>query len=187
VTTDLFLAPCCALGDPHHAPSKALGFVVVVCFFVFRDRVSLCSPGCPGTHSVDWAGLELRNLPASASQVLGLKACSIMLGTHLFNLIKGQWTSLAGTPGSCGPQGPFLQEAFSGTEFGELQMAAAVELGTGLVDGEVRLLSQAPDCPVDLISGGLEGRVGRIVTSCSSTSGPATVAPSLSVATPIPP
>jgi hypothetical protein len=38
--------------------------------------VSLCSPGCPGTHSVDQAGLELRNLPASASQVLGLKACA---------------------------------------------------------------------------------------------------------------
>jgi hypothetical protein len=33
----------------------------------FRDRVSLYSPGCPGTHSVDQAGLELRNLPASAS------------------------------------------------------------------------------------------------------------------------
>jgi hypothetical protein len=28
---------------------------------------SLCSPGCPGTYSVDQAGLELRNLPASAS------------------------------------------------------------------------------------------------------------------------
>jgi hypothetical protein len=42
----------------------------------FRDRVSLHSPGCPGTHSVDQAGLELRNLPASASQVLGLKACA---------------------------------------------------------------------------------------------------------------
>jgi hypothetical protein len=41
---------------------------------VFRDRVSLCSPGCPGTHSVDQAGLELRNPPVSASQVLGLKA-----------------------------------------------------------------------------------------------------------------
>jgi hypothetical protein len=41
---------------------------------VFRDRVSLCSPGCPGTHSVDQTGLELRNPPASASQVLGLKA-----------------------------------------------------------------------------------------------------------------
>jgi hypothetical protein len=43
---------------------------------VFQDRVSLCKPGCPGTHSVDQAGLELRNLPASASQVLGLKACA---------------------------------------------------------------------------------------------------------------
>jgi hypothetical protein len=41
-----------------------------------RDRVSLCSPGCPGTHFVDQAGLALRNSPASASQVLGLKACA---------------------------------------------------------------------------------------------------------------
>jgi hypothetical protein len=48
------------------------------CLFglVFRDRVSLYSPGCPGTHLVDQAGLELRNLPASASRVLGLKACT---------------------------------------------------------------------------------------------------------------
>jgi hypothetical protein len=43
-------------------------------FFFFWDRVSLCSPDCPGTHSVDQAGLDLRNLPASASRVLGLKA-----------------------------------------------------------------------------------------------------------------
>ncbi|GAB1288398.1 Aquaporin-7 [Apodemus speciosus] len=35
--------------------------------------VSLCSPGCPGTHSVDQPGLKLRDPPASASQVLGLK------------------------------------------------------------------------------------------------------------------
>jgi hypothetical protein len=41
-----------------------------------QDRASLCSPGCPGTHSVDQAGLELRNPPASAPQVLGLKACT---------------------------------------------------------------------------------------------------------------
>ncbi|GAB1291046.1 Abasic site processing protein HMCES [Apodemus speciosus] len=40
---------------------------------VKKDRVSLWSPGCPGTHSVDQAGLELRNPPASASLVLGLK------------------------------------------------------------------------------------------------------------------
>jgi hypothetical protein len=45
----------------------------VLFFLFFRDRVSLCSPGCPGTHSVDQAVLKLRNLPASASQVLGLK------------------------------------------------------------------------------------------------------------------
>jgi hypothetical protein len=48
-----------------------------VCLFFFpRDRVSLCSPGCPGTHSVDQSGLELRNPPASASQVLGLNVCA---------------------------------------------------------------------------------------------------------------
>jgi hypothetical protein len=39
-------------------------FIHLFCFF--RDRVSLYSPGCPGTHFVDQAGLELRNLPASA-------------------------------------------------------------------------------------------------------------------------
>jgi hypothetical protein len=42
-------------------------------FFFFQDRVSLCSPGCPGTHFVDWAGLELRNPPASASLSAGIK------------------------------------------------------------------------------------------------------------------
>jgi hypothetical protein len=47
------------------------------CFVLFCcHRVSLCSLGCPGTHFVDQAGLELRNPPASASQVLGLKACA---------------------------------------------------------------------------------------------------------------
>jgi hypothetical protein len=45
-------------------------------FLFFRDRVSLYSPGCPGTHSVDQASIEHRNPPASASQVLGLKACA---------------------------------------------------------------------------------------------------------------
>jgi hypothetical protein len=54
-------------------------------FSVFGDRVSLCSPGCPGTHSVGQAGLELRNLPASASQVLGLKAWAIMAGSVYYS------------------------------------------------------------------------------------------------------
>jgi hypothetical protein len=48
----------------------------LVGFDFFQDRVSLYSPGYPETHSVDQAGLELRNLPASASQVLELKACT---------------------------------------------------------------------------------------------------------------
>jgi hypothetical protein len=46
---------------------------VCVCMCVFQDRVSLHSPGCPGTHSVDQAGLELRDPLASASQVAGIK------------------------------------------------------------------------------------------------------------------
>jgi hypothetical protein len=53
-----------------------LGHIHIVsprCLFdlVFWDRVSLCSPGCPGTHSLDLAGLKLRDPPASASPVLG--------------------------------------------------------------------------------------------------------------------
>jgi hypothetical protein len=54
--------------------------IIMFFFFFFWDRVSLCSPGCPGTHFVDQAGLELRNPPASASRVLGLKACATMPG-----------------------------------------------------------------------------------------------------------
>jgi hypothetical protein len=46
----------------------------------YQDRVSLCSPGWPGTHFVDQAGLKLRNLSASASRVLGLKACTTTPG-----------------------------------------------------------------------------------------------------------
>jgi hypothetical protein len=63
-------------------------FVLFVCLFVcfgfwflvFQDRVSLYSPGCPGIDFVDQAGLELRNLPAYVSQVLGLKVCTTTPG-----------------------------------------------------------------------------------------------------------
>jgi hypothetical protein len=48
-------------------------FYFILFILVFRDRVPLDSPDYPGTHFVDQAGLKLRNLPASASQVLGLK------------------------------------------------------------------------------------------------------------------
>jgi hypothetical protein len=53
-------------------------FLFFVCLFVclFFKTGFLYSPGCPGTHSVDQAVLELRNPTASASQVLVLKACA---------------------------------------------------------------------------------------------------------------
>jgi hypothetical protein len=51
-----------------------------LCFlFVFFETGFFCV-ACPGTHSVDQAGLELRNLPASAFQVLGLKVCATTPG-----------------------------------------------------------------------------------------------------------
>jgi hypothetical protein len=64
----------------HQAMEQTMFQLDIFFFFVFWDRVSLCSPGCLGTHSVEQAGLELRNLPASASWVLGLKVCATMPG-----------------------------------------------------------------------------------------------------------
>jgi hypothetical protein len=37
---------------------------------LFFKIYSLCSPGCPGTCSIDQVGLKRRHAPASASQVL---------------------------------------------------------------------------------------------------------------------
>jgi hypothetical protein len=42
--------------------------------------------GCPGTHYVDQASLKLRDLPASASRVLGLKASAIILSNFSLSL-----------------------------------------------------------------------------------------------------
>jgi hypothetical protein len=63
--------------------SVCILFFLFVCLLVFRDRVSLYSPGCPGTHVVD---LELRNPPASASRVLGSKACATAPGCFINSL-----------------------------------------------------------------------------------------------------
>jgi hypothetical protein len=51
-------------------PGSEIKHLALFCLF------GLYSSGCPRTHFVDQAGLELRNPPASASQVLGLKACA---------------------------------------------------------------------------------------------------------------
>jgi hypothetical protein len=71
-------------------PEAVVVFFFFFFFLVFRDRVSLCSPGCPGTHFVDQAGLELRDPPASASRVLGLKACTTTPSFSGGLNIKGQ-------------------------------------------------------------------------------------------------
>jgi hypothetical protein len=55
-------------------------YIFIIYFFLFLflggvvlDRVSLRSSGCPGTHSVDQAGLELRNLPPSILDFLNFE------------------------------------------------------------------------------------------------------------------
>jgi hypothetical protein len=64
------------------------GFLGVF-FFGFSRQGFLYSPSCPGTHSVDQAGLKLKNPPASASQVLGLKACTTTPGLLcIFNFLS---------------------------------------------------------------------------------------------------
>jgi hypothetical protein len=56
----------------------------------------LYGPGCPGTHFVDQAGLKLRNLPASASQVLGLKACTTTWLEKIFEEPFGTFLAFPG-------------------------------------------------------------------------------------------
>ncbi|GAB1293884.1 Mediator of RNA polymerase II transcription subunit 17 [Apodemus speciosus] len=63
-----------------------------------RSRVSLCSPGCPGTHSADQTGLELRNPPASASQVLGLQVTAATIDSLASRIedpqIQAHWSNI---------------------------------------------------------------------------------------------
>jgi hypothetical protein len=50
------------------------------CFF--QDRVSLYIPGCPETLYIDQAGLELKDLPTSASLSTGIKGlchCTLLI------------------------------------------------------------------------------------------------------------
>jgi hypothetical protein len=53
-----------------------ISFYCLFCFILLFKTGFLCSLGCPGTHSIEQAGLKLRNPPSSASLVLGLKACA---------------------------------------------------------------------------------------------------------------
>lgn len=51
-------------------------------FFCYFKGNPTASSGCPGTLSVDHPGFELRDLPAAASEVLKLKACTTKPGFH---------------------------------------------------------------------------------------------------------
>jgi hypothetical protein len=52
--------------------------------FVYLEKLSLCSPFCPGTPYVDQADLELRDPPASASA--GIKGMDNHCPASLFLL-----------------------------------------------------------------------------------------------------
>lgn len=49
-------------------------------YFYFWGRISLCSPGCPGSHYVDQAGLIETPGASFASLVLGSKVCTTTFG-----------------------------------------------------------------------------------------------------------
>lgn len=62
-----------------------------VCVWYVLTQVPLCGPGYSGPHSVDQAGLNLRDPLASTCQVLGLKACMHdhrVIATDLKNYIN---------------------------------------------------------------------------------------------------
>jgi hypothetical protein len=63
------------------SPFQVSPWVTLYCFCFSRQGFFLCITlaGCPRTHFVDQASFELRDPTASASQVLGLKACATML------------------------------------------------------------------------------------------------------------
>jgi hypothetical protein len=63
--------PSCLLFSTCIFGMESKSFVCLFVCFVF-----LYSPGCPGAHFVDQAGLKLRNPPVSVSQILGLKVCA---------------------------------------------------------------------------------------------------------------
>jgi hypothetical protein len=64
-------------------------FFVFVCLFFETGFLCVALAVLELAHFVDQAGLELRNPPASASQVLGLKACATTTwqGGHFFLLM----------------------------------------------------------------------------------------------------
>ena len=63
--------------------------------FIFKDRVSLCSPGCPGNHSVDQTDLKLIEILPLLPKCLDLRHVSSTPGStcqdHLPRVGTPQW------------------------------------------------------------------------------------------------
>jgi hypothetical protein len=88
----VFLYSTFGVGFPSNLDllASAFQFLKIFIFWLFRDRVSLYSPGFPGTHFVDQAGLKLRNPPVSASGVLPphpAQVCFLLKNIYLFYLL----------------------------------------------------------------------------------------------------
>lgn len=63
-------------------PSLYLHYIFFQIYFIyFENKVSLCCSDHPETYYVNQAGRELRDLPALAFCVFGLKAHTIALGS----------------------------------------------------------------------------------------------------------
>lgn len=75
-----------AQGQGHEPVTFFISLSTYFCFLVFQGWVSLCSPGCPETSCVDQTVLELRDLSASASQILGLEVCTTMTYLSIITL-----------------------------------------------------------------------------------------------------
>jgi hypothetical protein len=115
-TQSTFALPCNLVPDA----SNFLLLLFVLFCFVFWDRVSLYSPGCPGTLFVDQAGLEFRNPLASASRVLGLKACATKPGSDASNLKDDQLSCFLSRPVLSQPPPPVSEWVYSLSVFEHL-------------------------------------------------------------------
>ena len=76
-------------GQQSYSVLSTIYIYLLVWFWFFPYKVSQCSLGCLGTHSIDQAGLELEDVPVSASGVLGLKACATT--SQLIDRFKGSF------------------------------------------------------------------------------------------------
>ena len=55
---------------------------------MFETGFLCVAPGCSRTHSADQTDLQLRDLLASASEVLGLNVCATISGLQILSVKK---------------------------------------------------------------------------------------------------